>query len=132
MVIWIIGLSGSGKTYISNKLNKLLKKKHKTFVIDGDEIRKYLTYDLSYNQKDRKKFKKIQDLSRYLEKKGFLVIVSILSIFREHQLKNRKIYDNYYQIYLKSNLEELLKRNNKLVYSRKKMLLAKILNLKNQ
>ena len=43
----------------------------------------------------------------------------VLSIFREHQLKNRKIYDNYYQIYLKSILEELLKRNNKLVYSRK-------------
>ena len=126
MVIWVIGLSGSGKTHISSVLNKLLKKNHKTIVIDGDEIRKFITYDLGYDLNDRKKnSKKIQDLSRYLERKGFLVIVSILSIFREHQLKNRKIFNDYFQIYIESNLEALKKKNNKGIYSKRKNVVGK-------
>ena len=51
MVIWIIGLSGSGKTYLSKKIyNKL---KGKKILVDGDTVRKYITYNLKYSKKDR-------------------------------------------------------------------------------
>ena len=56
MVIWIIGLSGSGKSFLANKIYKrLVKENKKTIFIDGDDIRKFITYDLGYSVKDRKK-----------------------------------------------------------------------------
>ena len=53
MVIWIIGLSGSGKTYLSKKIFKRLK--GKKILVDGDTVRKYITYNLKYTKIDREK-----------------------------------------------------------------------------
>ena len=83
MVVWIIGLSGSGKTFFAKKIFENYKNKKKIITIDGDEVRKYITYRLKYNISDRKKNSLIiSDLCRYLESKGYIVICSILSIFR--------------------------------------------------
>lgn len=126
MVIWIIGLSGSGKTYTANNLENILKKNYRTIIVDGDEVRKYLTYDLGYSIRDRKKnSKKIQDLSLYLESLGFLVIVPILSLFNEHQIINRKIFKKYFQIYIKADLETLKKKDIKEIYKKKKNIVGK-------
>jgi len=48
--IWLYGKSGSGKSFISNKLSKKIKN---SFIIDGDEVRKLVSSDLGYNIKDR-------------------------------------------------------------------------------
>lgn len=48
--IWFYGLSGSGKTFLSKAINKKFKY---TFLIDGDKVRKNISFDLGYNQKDR-------------------------------------------------------------------------------
>ena len=56
MVIWIIGLSGSGKTYLSKKIFK--KFKDKKILVDGDTVRKYITYKLKYTKQDREKTSK--------------------------------------------------------------------------
>ena len=54
MVVWIIGKSGSGKTFLSKKLFSKIKNKKK-ILIDGDDVRKYINYNLKYSKKDRKK-----------------------------------------------------------------------------
>ena len=65
MVIWIIGLSGSGKSFLANKIYKsALEKNKKAIWIDGDEIRKYITYDLGYTSQDRKKNSKMRSLKK--------------------------------------------------------------------
>lgn len=48
--IWFYGLSGSGKTFSSNLLHKKIKN---SILIDGDIVRKYVSYDLKYSQEDR-------------------------------------------------------------------------------
>ena len=53
MVIWIIGLSGSGKTYLSKKILKKISKNEKFIHLDGDEFREYISKDLGYSLKDR-------------------------------------------------------------------------------
>ena len=53
MVIWILGLSGSGKSYIGKKLQKKLKKNF--IIIDGDVIRNIFDNDLGHTRQDRKK-----------------------------------------------------------------------------
>jgi len=118
MVIWIIGLSGTGKSYLARKIFKNLKNKKK-IIIDGDEVRKYITKNLKYSKKDRlKNSLLIMNLCNFLEKKGFCVICSILSIFPNHQRQNRKIFNKYFQIYMQADKKYIMKRNNKRVYNR--------------
>lgn len=121
MVIFIIGLSGSGKTYFAKKIYNILNKKIKKLIhLDGDEIRKYITYDLNYSINDRKKnHNKISNLCLMLEKKGFVVICSCISIFPNLQKRNKRIFKKYYQIFLDINIEKLKKRNNKKIYQKK-------------
>lgn len=124
MVIWIIGLSGSGKTYLSKKIFHRIR--GKKIHVDGDIVRKYLTYNLKYSVNDRKKNSiLISDLCKFLESEGFTVICSILSIFKNHQKNNRKKFDNYFQIYLKSDLKILELRNNKNIYNKRKNIVGK-------
>lgn len=125
MVIWIIGLSGSGKTYLSKKIyNKL---KGKKILVDGDTVRKYITYKLKYSKNDREKNSLlISDLCKFLESQGFTVVCSILSIFRKHQKLNRIKFRNYFQIFLKARLSKVKKRNNKDIYSKKDVVGQKI------
>ena len=51
--LWFYGFSGSGKSYLSKILHNRIKNK-KTFIIDGDAVRKYISNDLDYNIRDRK------------------------------------------------------------------------------
>lgn len=124
MVIWIIGLSGSGKTFYAKHLAKKFKKK--CIFLDGDDVRKYITKNLGYSIKDRKKNSLlISNLCRFLESKGFIVICSILSIFRSHQKNNRKLFNKYIQIYLKADHSDLIKKSKKKVYNLTKQVVGK-------
>jgi len=122
MVIWIIGKSGSGKSYLSNYLYKNLKKNYKKVIwIDGDKFRKNFSNDLGYSLRDRKKNSiRIQKHCKKYDKMNYIVICSILSIFKDHQKKNRKIFSEYYQVYVETKTNVLKKRNNKKVYSNSK------------
>tara|TARA_Y100000031_G_C8075951_1_gene317341 strand:- start:39 stop:533 length:495 start_codon:yes stop_codon:yes gene_type:complete len=127
MVIWIIGKSGAGKTFLSQHLFNKIKKKYKKVIwIDGDKFRKKFSKDLGYSLKDRRKNSaRIQKYCKKFDVKNYIVICSILSIFREHQKKNRKIYSNYLQIYLKVNFKLLELRNNNKIYSRSKQVVGR-------
>ena len=122
MVIWIIGKSGSGKTFFSQNLIKFLKRKkiRNIFWIDGDKFRRKYSKDLGYTLVDRKKnSKRIQSLCLSKEKSK-IVITSILSLFKDHQRQNKKKFSNYIQIYIKAETKSLLKRNIRKVYSNSK------------
>lgn len=127
MVIWIIGESGSGKSYLAKKLFKEFKiKKEKIYWIDGDLFRKKYSNDLGYTIKDREKNSfRIQKHCKSKEATNNIVLCSILSIFKKHQKKNRKIFKKYFQIYIKANKKILKKRNNKNIYSKKKNVVGK-------
>ena len=127
MVIWIIGKSGSGKTFLSKRLYKKFREKNKKVVwIDGDKFRKKFSKELIYSLIDRKKnSKRIQKYCKKLEKDNLIVICSILSIFKEHQRKNRNFYNQYFQIYINANQKKLVQRNNKKIYSNKKNIVGK-------
>ena len=54
MVIWITGISASGKTTLGRHLLKFYKKKNYDFIFfDGDELRYCISSDLGYTLKDR-------------------------------------------------------------------------------
>ena len=129
MVIWVIGKSGSGKSFLAKNLIKQIKKiykKKKILWIDGDDFRKKFSSDLGYSLLDRKKnSKRIQNRCKAFEDKSYLVVCSILSIFKEHQKKNRSLFKNYIQVYIDVATEKLSKRNSKNIYVNKKNVVGK-------
>ena len=48
--VWFYGLAGSGKTYASTEIAKV---KQNPFVIDGDQVRRFISFDLGYSAEDR-------------------------------------------------------------------------------
>ena len=120
MVIWFIGKSGSGKSFYGKKLLSKIRKKNKIH-IDGDDVRDiFFEKKLGYDIKSRRKNAEfIVKLCKYLENRNFVVVCSILSIFKDIQKANRNFFKDYTQIYLKSKISNLKKNNNKQVYSQK-------------
>ena len=105
MLIWLLGQSGSGKTFFSKKIVKfLVKKKIKHFHLDGDDFRKYISYDLGYDKRSRYiNGKRVFAFCDYLISKKFIVVLSMQSMFREMQLDNRRKIKKYLQFNLVSN-----------------------------
>ena len=106
MIIWLTGQPGSGKTTLCNEIINSLTY-DKIINIDGDDIRDVLN-NKDYSEKGRRK--NIQfaiDMAKVMDNKGYLVLVSLVSPYRDMRIGNvfylkskrdlRKAYhvDNY-------------------------------------
>lgn len=118
MIIWITGLSGSGKTTISQELFKKYKPKIKNLVcVDGDVIRNLYDNDLAYDEKSRiKQIIRIQKLCEYLNQQKLIVIVAALYNNVDLMTWNQKNFQNYFQIYLNASVDLVKKRDPKKLY----------------
>jgi len=120
MIIWITGLSGAGKTTLAKVLFKDIRKKFpNTIWIDGDIIRNYTQNTKKYDQRSRvKQYKKMVRIVKFCYDQKINVIVSAL-YFNDFILdNNKKLFKNYFQIYLKADVRDLIRRNYKKVYSK--------------
>ncbi len=120
MVIWLIGLSGSGKSTIAKILYEKIKKKYPNTVwLDGDEVRKIYNDKLGYTLSDREKnAERLSKISKFLSDQKINVISSVLSNFPKWQKWNKKKINNYKQIYIKVSLENLILRDKKNLYKK--------------
>ena len=118
MVIWILGLSGAGKSFLSSKLKKELSDDYGEFIIlDGDVIRKVFDNDLGFSIKDRNiNASRISKLALFLSQNKVNVIVSVLSLFPDWLEWNRKNIKEYYEIFIDVPISTLKERNNKNIY----------------
>ena len=115
MLIWILGKSKSGKTFFAKKIVRYLeKKKIKCFHIDGDDFRKFISYDLGYDIKSRRKNGlRVFDFCKYLISKKYVVVLSMQSALRDMQKNNKKKFKEYIQINLSRKNVNMDKFTNK-------------------
>ena len=120
MVIWLIGLSGTGKTVLGQEVVATANKNYKnTIFIDGDEIREAFGNDLSYSMKDRLiNAQRICQLGKFLDDQGMNVVCSILSLFPDTRQWNRENIKNYYEVYVDTPIDILIKRDSKGIYNK--------------
>jgi cytidine diphosphoramidate kinase len=120
MVIWLIGLSGAGKTTLANKVVADANNKNlNTVLIDGDVVREIFGNDLDYSIEGRLlNAKRICQLGKFLDDQGLNVVCAILSIFPENRDWNRKNLNNYYEVFIDTPIENLIKRDTKGIYGK--------------
>ncbi len=118
---WITGLSGAGKTTIGNRLYyKMKSTRSNTIILDGDILRKITGNDLGYSKEDRlERAYRYNALCKLLTDQGINVIICTIAMFDEVREWNRKNIENYIEVFLDVELEVLIKRNRKGLYSKK-------------
>ena len=118
MVIWFIGLSGSGKSTVSRHLYETLNPEIPNLVwIDGDVVREVFGNDVDHTVEGRRKnAERISRLCKMLSDQGIHVIAAVLSIFPDWQDWNRRHLADYAQIYIKVPMNVLKRRHKKNLY----------------
>lgn len=104
--IWLFGYSGVGKTFASKIISKKIKN---CIVIDGDEVRKYISYDLKYVKKDRIiQTKRILGFAKICIKQNFFPIIS--TSFLSKKISNLAKKDNIKIVEITRNKSQLFKK----------------------
>jgi len=119
-VIWITGLSGTGKSTLAGALvERLRKKSPRVILLDGDDLREAFGRVAGHERKDRLELAYgYGRLCRLLSSQGFDVVIATISMFHEVHDWNRRHLPNYLEVYLKAPLEVLASRDPKGIYNK--------------
>jgi len=121
-VIWLTGLSGSGKSTIANELAIKLQQEGKlAYILDGDNVRMGLNKDLGFSDNDRKEnIRRIAEVAKLISDTGVIVITAFISPFREERKNAKEIIgkDNFIEVFVRTSLETCEKRDPKGLYKK--------------
>src|SRR5580698_7606807 len=121
-VIWLTGLSGSGKSTIAVELeHELFKAGRQAYILDGDNIRHGLCSDLGFSPRDRtENIRRIGEVARLFADAGIICIAAFISPYRGDRDLARKIAQpgKFIEIYLNVPLEVCEQRDPKGLYAR--------------
>ncbi|MCC1480094.1 sulfate adenylyltransferase subunit CysN [Roseibaca sp. Y0-43] len=122
MVLWMTGLSGSGKSTIANLVEKKLARMNRhTFLLDGDNVRHGLNKDLGFTDADRvENIRRVGEVARLMTDAGLIVITAFISPFRSERDMVRGMMQpgEFIEIFVDTPLEEAEKRDVKGLYAK--------------
>ena len=117
ILFWITGLSGSGKTTIAEKIKKRISNKFgPTLTISGDDLRQLLNFK-SFSKKDRLSYAlSYGKFCKYITDKNINMIFSTVSLFNKVQKWNKSNINNYIEIYIETDINEVINKKKKFFY----------------
>ena len=120
-VIWITGLSGTGKTTVAQAAVRCLRSQGvQPVLLDGDAVRAAIRDPhTGHDQASRlDNGRRVCRLAKLLADQGHLVLVATMTLFSEIHRWNREHFPNYFEVYLKSDWQALVARDARGLYSR--------------
>lgn len=113
---WFTGYSGSGKTTLAKKLVENFA--IKPILLDGDDIRKTINYNLTLSDTDRdENVKKIANLANLFIEQGFNVVVACISKdIRQRMYAKNLLKESYVEIFVEASDETRKQRDTKGLY----------------
>lgn len=121
-VIWLTGLSGSGKSTIASLLEKrLFEAKHSTYLLDGDNVRHGLCGDLGFDDKARvENIRRISEVSKLFVDAGQIVITAFISPFKADRDFCRSLLEDseFVEVFVDTPLEVCEQRDPKGLYKK--------------
>ncbi|MFC1918755.1 adenylyl-sulfate kinase [Chloroflexota bacterium] len=118
MVIWLMGISGAGKTTLGNRLKQYLDSLNKrAYIIDGDLVRDFFDNDLGYSREERvANIKRIMLAVHALSQNSIITIVCNIHPFEELRAFARRKIKDYNEIYLRIDTQTSRKADVKEMY----------------
>jgi len=121
-VLWFTGLSGSGKSTVANLVERRLHAlSHRTYVLDGDNVRHGLNKDLGFTDADRvENIRRVAEVSSLMVDAGLIVLVSFISPFRnERRMARDLLGDNeFLEVFVDAPLAVCEQRDPKGLYEK--------------
>jgi len=121
-VLWMTGLSGSGKSTIANIVEKKLARMNRhTFLLDGDNVRHGLNKDLGFTDADRvENIRRVGEVAKLMTDAGLIVITAFISPFREERDMVRGMMQpgEFVEVFVDTPLEEAERRDVKGLYAK--------------
>ncbi|WP_411379644.1 adenylyl-sulfate kinase [Pseudomonas sp. MPB26] len=122
VVIWLTGISASGKSTIADALDVALHKQGRmTAIIDGDSVRGGLCRDLGFTDGDRdENIRRVAEVARLMLEAGLLVIVALISPSSASRHYARSIIGNecFVEVHVDAPLETAEQRDPKGLYKK--------------
>jgi len=121
-VIWLTGLSGSGKSTIADALERRLHEMGvHSYILDGDNIRGGLNKDLGFTEADRvENIRRTAEVAKLMADAGLVVITAFISPFRSERDMARALFDegDFAEVFLDVSLEVAEERDPKGLYKK--------------
>jgi bifunctional enzyme CysN/CysC len=121
-VIWLTGLSGSGKSTIANALEKkLFSLGMHAYVLDGDNMRLGLNKDLGFTREDRaENVRRVSEVAHNLYDAGLITIVALVSPYAEDRAQARALFSegDFAEVWVKTPAEVCAERDPKGLYKK--------------
>ncbi|GLF90472.1 putative adenylyl-sulfate kinase [Bacillus safensis] len=121
-IIWLTGLSGSGKSTIANAVaRELFEQGYQVTVLDGDNVRHGLNKDLGFSDDDRKEnIRRIGEVAKLFVEQGTIVITAFISPFQEDRHIVRQLVEEgeFHEVFVKCDLNVCEERDPKGLYKK--------------
>jgi sulfate adenylyltransferase len=122
-VLWFTGLSGAGKSTLAEGLRARLDGDRFVEILDGDEVRTYLSKGLGFSKEDRDtNVRRIGFVARILARNGVAVITAAISPYAatRDEVRNLAKADGipFVEVYASADLDSLVSRDVKGLYKK--------------
>jgi bifunctional enzyme CysN/CysC len=121
-VLWMTGLSGSGKSTIANAVEKKLARMNRhTFLLDGDNVRHGLNKDLGFTDADRiENVRRVGEVAKLMTDAGLIVITAFISPFRSERdmVRNMMQPGEFIEVFVDTPLSVAEQRDVKGLYAK--------------
>jgi bifunctional enzyme CysN/CysC len=121
-VLWLTGLSGSGKSTIANALEKkLFAQGIHSYVLDGDNLRLGINKDLGFTKEDRaENVRRVSEIARLMHDAGLVVIVALVSPYKVDRDHARELFaeGDFAEVWVKTPAEVCAQRDPKGLYKK--------------
>lgn len=121
LVLWLTGLSGAGKTTLSNLLKGALANVGLAVIqLDGDALRAGVCRDLGFDDAARdENIRRAAEMAKLLSEQGFVVLCSFISpLTRQRRMAQEIVADRFMEVFVDCSLPELIQRDPKGLYAR--------------
>jgi adenylylsulfate kinase len=121
IVVWLCGLSGSGKSTIANAAERVLHQQGRfTAILDGDNLRTGLNSNLGFTDQDRlENIRRISEVAKVFVSQGIVTFVSAITPRGELRDLARGILDgDLFEVYVKASYDACEKRDVKGLYAK--------------
>ena len=121
IVVWMCGLSGSGKSTIANAAERVLHQQGRfTTILDGDNLRTGLNSNLGFSDDDRlENIRRVAETAKIFVSQGIITFVSAITPKGElRDLARGILGKDLFEVYIKASYEACEKRDVKGLYAK--------------